>query len=393
MSRTYKVISSDGHLEGPPDDFLPYVAPKYRELAPRRVPTPGGGDSWLIEGQPLWHTGTNLAAGAKPKRRGKSYWNEDGTRSTGAGDAVQRLREQDRDGLDAEVLFPPIFAVEALTGISDPEAYLAIVQGYNTYLAEAYCPVAPDRLIANGVIPARSIDSALAELERCAQLGLRTVTLSAFPNGSPHPKPEDDRFWEAALALGMPVSAHIYFGAPFPPTVTGQGQPGASPDAIALATRQSIERPTYTLAQAMVAGVFDRFPDLKLYFAETNASWLPIGLQQMDENYKLYEHTFVRRLQKLPSEYVRDHVYFCFIQDRAALRMIDLLPSDNLMWGTDFPHSVTSFPNSQAWLDNAFAGVDEGVRRKILLETPAAYFKLDLSATLTPTPVDAPAGV
>jgi predicted TIM-barrel fold metal-dependent hydrolase len=392
MARRYTVISADGHLEGPPDDFLPFVASKYRDIAPRRVPTPGGGDSWLVENQPLWHTGTNLTAGDQLMRRGKSYWNADGSRATGAGDGLQRLHEQDRDGIDAEILFPPIFAVEALTGISDSDGYRAIVEGYNTYLGEVYMPVAPDRLIGMGVIPARGIDMAVEELERLNALGFRGVALSAFPNGGLTPTPEDDRFWETALSLGMPVTAHIFFGAPFPRTVTGTAVPG-HPDAIALATRQSIERPTYTVSQMMVAGVFDRFPELKLYFAETNASWLPIGLQQMDENYKLYQHTYERKLAMLPSEYMRKHVYLSFIQDLAVTRMWDLVPVDNLMWGSDHPHSVTSFPNSQQWLANAFKGTPDAVRRSILLETPARYFGLDLDADITETPasVGAPA--
>ena len=66
--------------------------------------------------------------------------------------------------------------------------------------------------------------------------------------------------------------------------------------------------------------------------------------------------------------------------------MWDLVPVDNLMWGSDFPHSVTSFPNSQEWLANAFATTDDSIRRKILLETPAEYFGLDLEAELTATP-------
>lgn len=387
MARTYKVISADGHLEGPPEDFLPYVPEVFREMAPRRIPTPGGGDSWLIEGQPLWHTGTNLTAGEPLKRKGKSYWNPDGTRVTGAGDGVQRLREQDRDGIDAEILFPPIFVVEALSGISDSDAYVSIVQAYNTYLSADYCPVAPDRLVACGVIPARSLDSAVAELERCAQIGLRAVALSSFPNGGPNPKPEDDRFWEAALSLGMPLTGHIYFGAPFPPFVTGlTSQPNAPEGASALCTRQAFERPSWTIAQLIFSGALDRFPELKFYFAETNASWLPIGLQQMDENYKLYAHTLRTKLDRMPSEYFVDHFYLSFIQDLAVTKMFDLVPVDNLMWGSDFPHSVTSFPNSQAWLENGFAKVSDELRRKILVDTPAKYFHLDTTAELTPTP-------
>jgi predicted TIM-barrel fold metal-dependent hydrolase len=383
MSRTYQTISTDGHLEIPPEDYLPFVPKAYRDRAPLRIQTPEGGDSWLIEGSPLLHTASNLTAG-RPITRRRSHWNADGTRFPGTGDGYQRLAEQDQDGVDAEILFPPIFAAIGLSGISDTKAYLALVEGYNTFLAEAYCSVAPDRLIANGAIPERGIDLAIAELERCASIGLKTVCLTAFPNGGPLAKPEDDRFWAAALDLGMPVTSHIYFGAPYPPTVTGP-QPGSPPDAVSLTSRQATLRPVWTIAQLMVTGVFDRFPSLQLYFAETNASWLPIALQQLDENYTMYEHLYQKKLAKLPSEYVREHVYFTFIQDRLALRMLDLLPVENLMWGNDFPHSVTSFPNSRPWLDEAFADVDPAVKRKILVETPAKFFHLDLEAELTPT--------
>jgi predicted TIM-barrel fold metal-dependent hydrolase len=383
MSRTYDVISTDGHLEIPPEDYIAFVPEQYRNRAPQRVQTPEGGDSWLIEGSPILHTASNLTAGQPIKRR-RSHWNPDGSRFPGTGDGQQRLREQDQDGLDAEVLFPPIFAADGLAGISDPNAYLALVEGYNTFLAEAYCSVAPDRLLANGVIPARGIDTAIRELQRCAKIGLRTVCLTTFPNGGKNAHPDDDRFWAAALELGMPVTSHIYFGAPYPPTVTGP-QPGTPADAISLTSRQATLRPLWTIAQLMVTGVFDRFPALQLYFAETNASWLPIALQQLDENYKMYEHLYQQKLRKLPSEYVRDHVFFTFIQDRVATRMLDLLPVDNLMWGTDFPHSVTSFPNSQAWLQEAFEGVDPALKRKILVENPAKFFHLDVTAELTPT--------
>jgi len=384
MTRTYNAISTDGHLEVPATDYTPYVAEIHRDRAPKLVRTAEGGDSWLIEGSPLQHTASNLTAGQQIKRR-MSHLLPDGSRFPGTGGGLQRLREQDQDGIDAEVLFPPIFASIGLAGISDTNAYLAIVEGYNRFLGEEFCPVAPDRLLATGAIPERGVEGAIAELRRCKEMGLKAVVLTSFPNGGLVASPEDDPFWEEALALNMPVTSHIYFGAPYPPTVAGP-QPGAPVDAIALTSRQATLRPMWTVAQLMVTGVFDRFPDLKLYFAETNASWLPIALQQLDENYKLYEHFYAKKLQKLPSEYVKEHVYFTFIQDLAVTKMFDLVPTDNLMWGTDFPHSVTSFPNSQIWLKEAFDSVDPALKRKILVENPAKFFHLDPNASITETP-------
>src|SRR5438094_39627 len=109
--RTYRVISADGHLETPPDGWVKYVPAAYKERAPRMVKLPEGGEGWIVEGQPLLHNGQNIAAGKRPvKLHNDSYWNPDGTPAPGAGPAEQRLREQDQDGIDAEVLFPPIFA-------------------------------------------------------------------------------------------------------------------------------------------------------------------------------------------------------------------------------------------------------------------------------------------
>jgi len=136
----------------------------------------------------------------------------------------------------------------------------------------------------------------------------------------------------------------------------------------------------------MAAGVFDRFPEIRFYFAEANASWIPSTLFFMDDNHEIFSTAFGgRKMELTPSEYFARHCHVSIIRDPVAIAMADLLPVDNIMWGTDFPHSVGSFPDSQTFLDQAFAGRDD-LRRKITLENPARYFGLDLDADLTPTP-------
>jgi predicted TIM-barrel fold metal-dependent hydrolase len=56
------------------------------------------------------------------------------------------------------------------------------------------------------------------------------------------------------------------------------------------------------------------------------------------------------------------------------------------MFGSDFPHSVGTYPNSSKFLDECFDGVDASFRNKMLLENPAAYYGLDLDADITETP-------
>ncbi len=389
MARKYKVISGDGHVETPPDPWVRRVPEKYKDRAPRLIHLPDDkGDAWLVEGQPMLHTGQNVTGPGPVKFAFGSYTTKDGKPSPGTGDAAQRLREQDQDGIDAEVLFPPVFATRFIEGIDEREVYLAIVRAYNEFLAEDYCSAAPDRLIANAFIPVTGIDDALAELEYAKAAGLKTVMFQQFPNGTGKAQPEDDRFWAKALELGMALSPHINFGDHAPVMTTRRADTSLWPPAAGFAQHASGYLPGYTLTQLMVAGVFDRFPELRLYFAEANCSLLPGMLYYLDRDYTEYNDWFQVPLKKMPSEYVLQHCKFGMIQERPAIKMAlaGLMPLDLFMWGSDFPHSVGTFPESSRYISDAFAGVDEETKHRILVTIPAKYFGLDVNADLTPTP-------
>ncbi len=47
------------------------------------------------------------------------------------------------------------------------------------------------------------------------------------------------------------------------------------------------------------------------------------------------------------------------------------------MWGTDFAHAASEYPNSQKHLEEDFAGVPANERRAILVDNCVRYFKLD----------------
>jgi len=385
MARKYEVISGDGHIEVPPEGFVKYVPEEWRDRAPRLIHLPEGGESWLIEGRPMLRNGQNIAGRDKCKFSGGTYFNSDGSPAEGAGPAPQRLREQDLDGLDAEVLFPPVFVTRFLEGIADLEIYRSMIRAYNTFLADDYCAVAPDRLIGNAVIPVSGIEHAVEELEFVAGRGLRTVSFYQFPNGTGHSAPEDDEFWKLAQQFGVRLSPHFGFGEirPLPPQ-PGTGTAG-EPFANALCQRAGSHAPVYCMAQLIAAGVFTRFEDIQFYFAETNASWLPSSLYFMDDNYHLFHDWFKVDLPALPSELILQHCHFGIIRDPVIFDMPDLIPWDNIMWGSDFPHSVGSFPDSQEFIEDAFGKVDAEIRSLVLKENPAKFFGLDLETEITET--------
>jgi predicted TIM-barrel fold metal-dependent hydrolase len=389
MTRHYQVISCDGHLEIPPEPWVKHVPDEHRDRAPRLVNLRTGGEGWIVEGSPMIHNGQNVAAGRPLKVKGGSYWEADGSPIPGTGSAGQRLSEQDRDGIDAEVLYPPVFISRFIENIEDREAYCAMVRAFNDFLAEDYCSVAPDRLIGNAVIPATGVEDAIAEMKRAKEIGLRSVCLGSFPNGTGTPAPEDDAFWQAALELETPLTAHSAMGDRSNPLLI-QSARGTFDLEMSMLSR-TLPPPAVGIVRMILSGVLDRFPDLRIYFAETNASWIPGLLYMIDDSYSIFRHWYGVDLAMAPSEYVWRHFYFGIVRDPLALRMRELLDMDRIMWGSDFPHSVSSFPESGRWLNEIFDGSPPGLRRKVLVETPCQYFGLDQQAALTPTPTPATA--
>jgi predicted TIM-barrel fold metal-dependent hydrolase len=386
MARSYQVISGDGHLELTPEGWITHVPDEHLDRAPRLVHLRTGGEGWIVEGSPLIHNGQNVAAGRPLVLKGGSYWLKDGSPVPGTGSAAQRLREQDLDGIDAEVLYPPVFISRFIENIEDREAYVAMVRAFNDFLAEDYCAVAPDRLIGNAVIPATGVEDAIAELKRAREIGLPSVCLGSFPNGSGAPAPEDDSFWQAALDLGMPLTAHAAMGDRSNPLLV-QSARGSFDLEMSMLSR-TIPPPATGIVRMILSGVLDRFPDLRIYFAETNASWLPALLYFIDDSYSIFKHWYGVDLAMKPSEYVWRHFYFGIVRDPLLLRMRDLVDMDRIMWGSDFPHSVSSYPNSRRWLDEIFDGCDAALRRRVLVETPCEFFGLDPDAKLTATPAE-----
>ena len=314
--------------------------------------------------------------------------------TAGTGPPAQRLAEQDEDGVEAEVLFPAQVAGPALwRRIEDETAYRAIVRAYNEWLAEEYCAAAPDRLIGLGVLPWTGLDGVLAELEHCARLGIRGVALGAFPNGEGYPTPEDDRFWAAALDLDLPVAIHVElrrFGhrAKQPtfryPREPEEIAPLLAPDRF----RTVVDRmarfgmaAALTLSQLTISGLFDRFPSLRLFMAETRVGWLPFWMENADLQYErnrgwCEEYLGLPPLKQRPSRYVKEHVYWSIQSERVGLELRHHLGVDKIMFATDFPHIECDYPRTAQVIDEIYADVPEHERYQILRGNITRFFRL-----------------
>jgi predicted TIM-barrel fold metal-dependent hydrolase len=391
MAKPYEFISSDTHLEVLPERWTGRVDAKYREQMPRTVPHPDGGDALYIEGAPLFQVAyLDLRAG-----RTSENWQPFDVKvedTAGVGSPEQRLHEQDQDGCAAEVLFPNMQAGPGLwRNIADDNAYLAAIRAYNDWLAEEYCAVDPRRLVGLGVMPMTTLADSLAELEHCAKLGLQGVVLSAFPNGMAYPLPEDDQFWSAAMAMHMPLTVHVAFDRGGPraeqPTFI---YPDENPDILRKVKRGLVDqmallglRPATSFSQLIASGVFDRLPDLRIFFAETRLGWVPFWMNEADFWYERHRHWAQRYLgfkplQRKPSEYMQEHFLFS-VQgpELVAIELRHHLGVEHVMFATDFPHIECEWPNTKPTLDCLMAGVSPDEKYKIVAGNVIDYFDLD----------------
>ena len=113
----YKLISADSHVSEPPDLWAERVDRQYRDRAPRLVVNPPGleGAYFLYEGYAPHPIGIGLAAGKSPQELAEFL-----TKATyadarpGGWDPAERLKDNERDGVEADVLYTTLGFRESL---------------------------------------------------------------------------------------------------------------------------------------------------------------------------------------------------------------------------------------------------------------------------------------
>jgi len=383
MARQYKCISADGHIDLDPDIWRDRVQSKWRDRAPRRIKMPNGSDAVVIDNGKPNTIGITRSVRVPHADLAKQVPTFETCAGTGAPE--QRLAEQDKDGIDCEILFSQITFV--LRQTKDDALYVDCIRAYNEFLGEEYMAAAPDRLVCMGAIPTTNVDDAVKELEHCARLGMKGVKLDRYPSGKSYPTSADDKFWAAALDLGMALTNHNNGN-----MGSGRGEPDYlypkdpgydvhQKDAFKFFTRFTNDAMTAPLQMAF-AGVWDRFQKLEFYWAETMIGWLEYGLWQIDNHYERYigmihDNWGLNKLPRKPSEYLKDRNYWGFLHDPVGVKRRECVGYDKLMWGTDFAHAASEFPHSQKRLAEDFEGVPEKEKRAMLVDNCVKYFRLN----------------
>ncbi len=347
----YRVISADSHIIEPPDLWVRYIEPSYRDRAPHLERLPEG-DVFKCEGVELPPIPISSSAGNRRVAvTAKGRWEE--VVRKGAYDPHERMKDMALDGMDAEVVYPTLAL--RMFEIADPALQRAIFAAYNSWIAD-FCGAYPDRLKGIAMISLTGVESAMAEMRRVRKLGLAGAMVSIVPLGATYSGPAYDPFWATAQELQLPVSVHI--------------NTNVHPLRNATMAEKSIlaSHAQWCIADLIFNGVFARFPEIKVVSAENDAGWAPYLMQRMDNLFEIHRHTYnfeIRDQGLRPSEFFRRNVYLTFMEDRPAIIARDTIGGEHLMWSNDYPHKESTFPHSQQVLQRMFEGVPEMDKQRI----------------------------
>lgn len=266
-----------------------------------------------------------------------------------------RLAVMDAAGVDVQVLSMPGHGVQELP----PPDAVAVAREANDRLA-ATVATHPDRFAAFAVLPMSDPEAAGAELVRARrELGMVGAMIHGQTRGRFLDHPACAPVLAAAAQEDVPIYLHP---APPPPTVRDAYFAGLEPGvAASLATGAwgwHAECGMHVL-RMVVAGVFDRFPGLRLIVGHMGEN-LPFSLARADQQ---LSHR-VSGLSRGVTRTVLDHVLITtsgYVTDPPLRCALDVFGPDRILFSVDHPFSDST--EATAFL--AAAPVDEDARKAI----------------------------
>ena len=388
--RDFRIVSVDDHLVQPPDLWESRLPAKYRDRGPRVVEGAGGdlklflsrfgidvemdtdnadapaGDAWVYDGKVFPTTGASVVGENQMSDITTLLAFRYADLPDVMVDPVARTRAMDEDGVLASACFPmsefPRFCGQSFLEGDDKDLGLACIRAYNDFMVEEWCAAAPGRFVPLVIVPMWDAELAAEEVRRTAAMGARAITFSEDPFKLGLPSLHDpnhawDPLFAAAQEAGMPLCTHIGSGSWVPPG------PPEQPFVVGLANTTTLS--TLTFYEWMLSDTFVRFPQLRLVLSEGGIGWIPHALEHADYVWHRHGRWTDSKLPEPPSRYFPEHVFGCFIDDEFGAAHVRDIGVNNVMLETDYPHSDSSWPNTQKMAEERLDYLDDDELRLV----------------------------
>ncbi len=280
-----------------------------------------------------------------------------------------RLRECDACGVAIQVLstVPVMFSYWA-----QPTHALDLSRILNDHLADVVKRY-PGRFVGLGTIPLQAPDLAITELERCIKdLGLAGIQIGSHVNGA-------DAYWNlgdsplhdvfaAAESLGAAVFVH-------PWDMMGRERMPKYwlPWLVGMPAETSL-----AICSMIFAGVFERFPTLRVCFAHGGGSF-PFTLGRIEHGFRERPDLCAVDNPTPPSEYLSRFYLDSLVHDADTLRfLLRRFGADRIALGSDYPFPLGE--HVPGALIESMSDLTPHDRRRLLAETAAEFLRLDLNS-------------
>jgi predicted TIM-barrel fold metal-dependent hydrolase len=384
------LISVDDHIVEPPDIFDGRLPKKYEDKAPRFITRADGASVWTYEGHTFESWAINAVVGRPQEEWGFEPTSQDEVRP-GVYDVHARVKDMNANGQWAALNFPsfPTFGGSLFSAFAhrDPQQATAMVRAYNDWHVDGWCAQYPDRFIPCGITPVHDVEALVAEVRRLAGKGCHAVTFI----GAPFPYPSFftthwDPFFAECQELGTVVCLHLGAGMSAYNMIEAIEDapplPGPEPSRSGyryVGIPATPGTPIAVSADLLNSHLFERFPRLKVALSEGGVGWMPYFLEECDRRLRLHgPWTGLSFGGQLPSELFKEHVFACFIDEVAGVKVASEFLNPNMIgWESDYPHSDGVWPDAPEKLSKSFAALSDDLIQRFSYQNAARYFNFD----------------
>jgi predicted TIM-barrel fold metal-dependent hydrolase len=370
MEIKYGLISCDSHAQPDKDAFTSRMSQaKWGDAIPHLMETTDKANMavafdrpvqrWVVNGQVVGNRGVvncPTVMNDPMRKYFPQHWDEVPSYVYNPAD---RLSALDKDGVDAEILFPndPVQSGCFFQGTAEFE--LDCVRAYNDTLAE--WREVSERYVPLAIIPYMSgIDVTVAEVQRAVHKGHRGIVMLVEPSQNLEGlKHFNDPYWHPlwATCQDLNVPIHWHAGGGLRLTMPRwNGYTRNQEQAVGPSGGFSVQ--AQFIPNLIFSGVLDRYPRLKWVCAETGLGWVNYILEGCDHEWER-RHLWTDGILTRPSELFRRQIHVDFWYESAGIQQRHAIGLENIMWESDYPHSTSTYPESWEFVKRTLAGVPE----------------------------------
>jgi len=245
-------------------------------------------------------------------------------------DVPARLADADKMGVDVQVVFPTLF-IAHLT--DDPELDVALSWAYNRWLADAHSR-GGERLRWVCILPFTDIPACIEQLNWSREHGAVGFMARGIEGERSLAEPWFFPVYEEASKLNMPMCIHTGPGSPVISSVLDNRLGGSFPGVRML--------PLMAFQHLVGNRIPEQFPDLKIGFIETGASWVPYVLHYIERDWRRKKWLDVPHLG--PDLFKDYRLFISCESDEDIPYLTSYVGEENLISGSDYGHHFGQLP-------------------------------------------------